>query len=202
MPPRPFGRRIVRLAVACTLVVLNGCGRDGDDGTAAGDRSTSTTTTLAVELGQSCTHEDRGVEVSIDYPDGWFVNDGDAATVCSAFDPEPVNLARGTEYPPDLAVVVRIEPVSFDDTGAGSGVTVEDRRTAEVDRRTAARLEVVATGDGLRPAGERSIRWMIDAGEERTIIATTSDVEGNDFTRSVRVLDEMVRTLTVMPRAR
>lgn len=205
-------RRVRRPAALVVCLSLAACSGDGDDAmapattttttttpttTASATDATTTTTEAGPRLGQSCTHEERGVTIEVRYPDGWHSDDGDAAVACSAFDPDPFQLRRGTEYPPDLAVVVSVEPLPFERASQASSDRVEDAQRAEVAGRQAVRLEVVSTGEGLRPAGERSVRWVIDGGAERSIIAQTSDVEGNDFPHSRRVLDAMVRAFTI-----
>lgn len=217
--PRRWRRSVPTLVVAAALV-LAACGDDddavdtatttlGDDTTTTTDRDGTTTTTDrdgttttagGAALDQSCTQTDRDVRVTIRYPEGWHVNDGDAATACSAFDPESFELQRGTQYPSDLAAVVRVEPVSFERASNPDNARVEDRQTAQVDGRQAVRLRLVWTGEGLRPEGERAVQWVVDAGNERVIIAQTSQVEGNDFERSTQVLDQMVRSFDIEPR--
>lgn len=205
-------RRQRAIALACTLALaVAGCGGGDDDGAAPGTSTTSsttttvatttgepTTTTSAVRLSQTCEHEERGVTVVVRYPEGWSVNDN-PDTACSAFDPEPFELERGTEYPADLAVILRVEPVSVERASDPRTERIEDRREARIDGRRAVRLDVVSTGEALRPAGQRTIRWVIDAGDDRAVLAHTSDVEGNDFERSTEVLDEMVQALEITP---
>lgn len=216
-------RRLPRWTSAVVAVVmatgLTSCGGDDDDraGTTTTTSTTSSTATstpadrttttgaettttdrgAGIALDASCTHEERGVTVVIRYPQDWHTNEGDATVPCSAFDPEPVRLERATEFPPDLGAVVRVEPVAFDRASRPSTDRIEGERREEVDGRQAVRLEVVSTGEGLRPAGERSVRWVIEAGPDRSIIAHTSDVEGNDFEASTQVLDAMVRSFSI-----
>lgn len=210
--PRRVRRPVSTLTLAAGLFVA-ACNGDGNQ---VGDPTTTTTTTPETTttreggtttptatpgFGQSCTHEERGVTIVVRYPDEWHVNEGDGFA-CSAFDPDPVQLRPATEYPADLAVVVRVEPVSFERASQPDAVVIEDEHRTEVDGRRAVRLEVISTGEGLRPSGERSVRWLVDAGPERSIVAHTSQVEGNDFETSKRVLDEMVRAFGVQPRTR
>lgn len=213
MTGRPGFPQILLTFLVGALVVA-GCDRGGEvDPPTTTTSSTSTSTTVptttapgettttkaGAELGQSCVHEEREVTIVVRYPAGWHSN-GEGATPCSAFDPEPFQLRRGTEYPPDLAVVVRVEPVTFERASRPDAEQVDDERRTQVDGRDAVRLQVVSSGEGLRPAGERSIRWVVDGGAGRSIIAHTSDVEGNDFEESQRVLDEMVAVFDIQPR--
>ena len=209
-----FIPRMASVALAAAIA-LAGCGGDDDASTPA--TSTSTPTTAAattpsssttstttgdegVELTQSCTHDERSVRVTVRYPRGWHVNDQQGVPPCSAFDPDPVELRAGSEFARTLAVVLRVEPISLDAVATGTGLRVETERRLTVDGRPAARQEVVSTGEGLDPAGVRSTRYVIDGGADRSILATTYDVEGNDFERSVEVLDAMTAALEVQPR--
>ncbi|HWC12818.1 MAG TPA: hypothetical protein VG455_16540 [Acidimicrobiales bacterium] len=209
-----FIPRMAPVALAAA-VILAGCGDDDDEATPATSTSTSTTaaattstssitsTTTAgegVELTQLCTHDERGVRITVRYPQGWHVNDR-AVQPCSAFDPDPFELRAGIEFPRTLAVVLRVEPISFGAAATVSGLRVEAERRLTVDGRQAARQEVVSTGEGLGPAGVRSTRYVIDGGAERSILVTTYDVEGNDFERSVDALDAMTAALGIEPRS-
>ncbi len=199
----------VASVVLAGAVTLAGCG-DDDEASAPTTAPATTTSTSAttstttaqegVELTQSCAHDERGVRVTVGYPEGWHVNDPRGAPPCSAFDPGPVELRVGSEFPRTLAVVLRVEPISLDAAATARGLRVEAERRLRVDGRQAARQEVVSTGEGLDPAGVRSTRYVIDGGPERSIIATTHDVEGNDFERNVDVLDAMAAALEIEPR--
>lgn len=139
------------------------------------------------------------MRIAVRYPDGWHVNE-QGGQPCSAFDPDPFELPTRTEFPRTLAVVLRVEPLELDAAATAAGLRVEAERSMTVDGRGAVRQEVVTTGEGLAPAGVRSTRYVVDGGTERSILATTFDVEGNDFERSVDVLDAMVMALEIEPR--
>lgn len=199
-------RSVIRWLVAVAVwALLTGAACGGDDETAATTsttESTSTTSTTTAEdrpaLMQSCTHEEREVRIVVHYPEGWHTN-GDAGVVpCSAFDPDPFELRPGTEFSPELAIVLRVEPVDFERASAAG--RVEEESTMTVDGRGAVRQEAVATGMGLEPAGQRSLRYVIDGGAGRSVIVTTSAVEGNDFSVSTSVLDAMVAAFDIDPR--
>ena len=153
----------------------------------------------AVALTQVCTHQARGVTLRVHYPEGWHTNDP-SVQPCSAFDPEPFSIEPNTQYPRDLAVVVLVEPFSFEQASNPTGLRVEAERPATVDGRQAVRQVVVSTGEGLGPAGVESTRYVIDAGTDRSVIASTYDVAGNDYARSVQVLDAMAGAMVVDPR--
>lgn len=215
-----MGRRAATVALAATVAIA-GCG-DDDATTTTGSPATSTaaeatTTTAAATttssrattsttggrqpaLPRSCTHQERDVRVVVHYPEEWHVNDTQGTSPCTAFDPDPIDLRRGTELPRDLGVVVRVEPVSFDRLSATPGVRVERETTVRVDGRRGVRQEVVTTGEGLGPGGQRSVRYLVDGGPDRTVVATTYNVEGNDFARSTEILDAMVPAFDIEPR--
>lgn len=203
--------RRVGAVVVAAAVTIAGCGADDDaapttgstSATAPTTPSTSSTTSTTTaddgfQLTQSCTHEERGVRVAVRYPEGWHVND-EQVRPCSAFDPDPFELRVGTEFPRTLAVVLRVEPVAFDAATTVTGVLVEERRLG-IDGRRAARQQLVTTGEGMAPPGLMSIRYVVDGGAERSVLATTFDVEGNDFERSVKALDAMMAAVEIDPR--
>lgn len=151
-----------------------------------------------VHLTQMCTHQARGVTLNVQYPDGWHAN-GPSVQPCSAFDPEPVNIEPNTEYPRDLAVIVQVEPLAFEQASNPTGLRVLSAQARTVDGRQAVRQVVETTGEGLGPAGVESTRYVIDAGTDRSTLLSTYDVAGNDYSRSVEVLDGMAQFLSVQP---
>lgn len=211
---RAAGRVPRALAASLLASTLLACGGDDEVASPTSTSSTTTTTTSTtsttispsttttdpgLRLTQSCTHEERGVRVVVPYPEGWHVNGGEA-TACSAFDPEPISLRAGTEFPLDLAVVVRVEPVEPARATGSSGLRIEDQRQLQVDGRQAVRLVARSTDGPIAPEGARSVRYVVDAGPERSIIATTWDVEGNDFEMAVAALDRMAEGFDIEPR--
>lgn len=210
-------RRVAAVGLTAALATA-ACGGDDDEAATTTTTSISTTSTTAApttssssttstttgdqgrRLTQSCTLQDRDVRVMVRYPEAWQANPGEPVPRCTAFDPEPIDLRRGTELPRDLGVVLRVEPVGFDRASAADVVRVEAERRMTIDGRRAVRQEVVTTGEGLGPAGQRSVRYIIDAGAERSIIMSTWEVEGNDFARSTDVLDAMANALDIEPR--
>lgn len=152
----------------------------------------------AIRLTQRCTHEARGVALTVDYPQGWHTN-GPSIQTCSAFDPEPFSIEPDTEYPRDLAVVILVSATAFEHASNPSTVSVLSERATTVDGRQAVRQVVETTGEGLGPAGQRSTRYVIEAGTDRSAIASTWDVAGNEYERSVEVLDAMAGALGVEP---
>lgn len=200
------------------ILIFTGCGRDEDEAATTTTTSSSTTSTTAgtttsirsgtstttggqgSRLSQSCVLRDRDVRIGVRYPRDWRVNSGQTVPECTAFDPDPIELRGGTELPRELAVVVRVEPVGFDRASTAEGMRVEAERRMTVDGRPAVRQEVVTTGRGLGPAGQRSVRYIIDGGTDRSIITSTWNVEGNNFAASTEILDAMATSFDIEPR--
>lgn len=211
-------RRLAVVALTATMTIT-GCGGDDDEAATTTTTSSSTTSTTAGpttsrasststttgdqgrQLTQSCTLRDRDVRIGVRYPGGWHVNSAQTVPDCTAFDPDPIELQGATELPRELAVVMRVEPVGFDRASTAAGVRVEAETRMTVDGRRAVRQEVVTTGEGLGPAGQRSVRYIIDAGTDRSIIASTWNVEGNNFAASSEILDAMAAALDIEPRS-
>ena len=210
-----LSRRLAVVTVTAALTIT-GCGGDEDEATTttlgpttstsaepttSSSSGTSTTTgEQGSRLSQSCVLRDRDVRIGVRYPRGWRVNSGQTVPECTAFDPDPIELRVGTELPRELAVVVRVEPVGFERASTAEGVRVEMERRLTVDGRRAVRQEVVTTGQGLGPAGQRSLRYIIDGGTDRSIIASTWNVEGNNFSASTEILDAMATSFDIEPR--
>lgn len=184
-----MGRRLLAIAASFALVIA-ACGDDDVDVVEVpveenGDDD--------AEAWRSCENASDGY--TIEYPGDWRTNDGDVMEPCSLFDPEPIDAAEDTEIPLDLAVIITVDPVDFDDASAPDPFQDElDRETATVDDRSAVRLEVVGTGEGFLPEGVEATRWLVDL-QGRTLSAATYDVGDPPYDESQRVLDDMIGTL-------
>ncbi len=187
---------LVPIALAAA-VTTTACGGSEDEAATMPSSVTTTTGDNRIELARSCVHEERGVRVEVRYPQGWHVNNDDVQP-CSAFDPEPFHLRPGTEFPRDLAVVLYVEPLAFDQLTSHTGVQVQAERPMTIDGRRAVR-QVVTAGGALPSPHRTSTRYVVDAGTERSIVATTFHVEGNDYERSVETLDAIVGTFEIEP---
>jgi hypothetical protein len=166
---------ILSLAAACETV------NDavGDDG---------------IVLSERCSNPRHGYSVS--YPAGWHTNSGAVVPLCTAFDPEPIEIPPHSEMPFDISVVIDVEDVGVDVLTQSSRferILSSERLT--VDRRDAWRVEAEATGEGLPSAGFRSLRFVVDLGDGRTLIATTHDTDSGDYQRDQEVLRRMVQSL-------
>ncbi len=178
------------------MVTLTACGGDQ----AATTPSTLTTTTTGntrIELERSCVHEERAVRIKVRYPQRWYVNDEEVQP-CSAFDAEPFDLRPGTEFPRDVAVLLYVEPLGFNQLTSQTGERVSAAHGMTIDGRRALR-QVVNPGADLQSPGPAATRYVVDVGADRSVIATTFHVEGNDFQQSVEVLDAMVKVFQIEP---
>ena len=142
----------------------------------------------------TCTNEAAGYTVG--YPADWETNEADLLDACQVFDPGPLDLPdEPRDLPLDLAVTIRLEPVAFDRlVGEDMSTDVVEHEDLEIAGRTAARDEVVASGDGLVPEGTQFTRYAIDLDGE-TLVAASYDVGEPAYDRKVEVLDEMMGTL-------
>lgn len=142
----------------------------------------------------TCDNHDTGYRVQ--HPQDWKTNDGDVLPLCSLFDPDDVDVERGTEIPFSVAVVVRVEPVPLS-RAAEEGRAEEEigRDETRIAGRDAVRREVESTGEALRPAGLRSTLWLVSFGDDETLIAATHDAGSVEYDQKQQVLDRMVASL-------
>lgn len=148
-----------------------------------------------MDLGAACSNPDDGYAVR--YPSGWHTNPGEVVAPCRLFHPAPIEVPPDSEIPFDIAVIIGVEQVPFEQaTSADLGRRVLAREPAEVAGRPAALLRTESTGDGLLPAGVRGYHYYVDLGE-RTLSASTFDAGEPAFATRQQVLDAMVATLTL-----
>lgn len=138
---------------------------------------------------------------TVRHPRDWETNEGDVLPPCSLFDPDDVEVERGTEIPFAIAAVFRVEPVALERAAAGGDAEEElDREETTVDGRDAVRREVESSGEALRPAGLRSTIWLVATGDEETLVATTHDAGALEYAEKQDLLDRMVDSLELDPR--
>ncbi len=184
------------LALLVAALVLAGCG--GGTGPEGVPTAPDAGATVGADAGvagatQSCENPVEGYAVT--FPGDWHTNTTGVLDACSAFDPNPIELPEAGEVPPDIAIVITRQDVAFaeatQDEAAGERLSEEQ---LEVAGRTAAGVETRATGEGLLDAGTVSYRYYVDLGDS-TLVAETHDVEGTDYERNRRILDELIRSL-------
>lgn len=187
-------RRVLLAAAAALLLAASACGgsSEGEPETVTTETETETEASGGDELAERCENPDAGYAVR--YPAGWHTNDGSVTAPCSFFHPEPFELPEASE-PPPLAVSISREPIALADLAGESPATrVLASEEVEVAGRPALRRETESTGDGLLPAGVRSLEYLVDLDGE-TLVAVTRSQSGLDFERNGEVLQQMVATL-------
>ena len=140
---------------------------------------------------QPCTHDtDRYTVLP---PADWSTDDA-----CTAFDPEPFTLEPGTHDIRDVAVVVKDEPVLYEDAlTPGREAVVTREQTLLLGSRRAARQERVATADdGFRPEGERYTMWFVDRGDH-TLVGEANDAGDKDYATNQGVLTRVLLSLAL-----
>lgn len=171
------------ILVTLSISLLIGCGT----GAPPADHASG-------DLSQRCTHSGQGFSVS--YPAGWTTNGGEVVPACTAFDPDPFEIPRNSEMPFDIAVVIDVEDAPYETiTESSRWERIVSDEPVTVDGRNARRVEAESTGEGLGPAGMRSLRYVVDLGNGRSLVATTHDVAGTDYQRNREILDRMMASI-------
>lgn len=145
-------------------------------------------------LGERCTNPEHGFSVS--YPAGWHTNSGDVIAPCTAFDPDPVEIPPQSEMPFEISIVFDVEEVPLGEVTRPSefeDILFSERLTG--GSRDVMLVETESTGQGLAPPGMRSLRFAIDMGDDRTLVATTHDSNEAEYERDKEILRRMVNSL-------
>ncbi|HYO78351.1 MAG TPA: hypothetical protein VE010_17970, partial [Thermoanaerobaculia bacterium] len=151
------------------------------------------TTAPPVELSQRCTNAQHGFTIS--YPDGWHTNDGSVIPACSAFDPQPVDIPRNSEIPFGIAAMVNVQQTSVQDlTRTSQWERVLSSSETTVDGKKATRVEIEATGEGLAERGMRTVRYVVDLGGGRALVASTN-ATGESYKSNQEMLARMVESI-------
>jgi hypothetical protein len=150
---------------------------------------------LRTALSQRCTNTQSGFSVS--YPAGWSTNDASVLPICSAFDSAPFEVPPQSEMPFDIAIVIGAQDVPFAaDVTSNQFERVLSSEKTTIAGRKAVRVEAEATGEGLADRGMRSLRYVLDLGEGRTLVATTNDA-GPSYTQEKEILSRMMETISI-----
>ena len=153
-----------------------------------------TTPTSGTELTERCSNPNG---FSISYPTGWITNEDAIHQLppCSLFDPESVDTGDGFEVPFDIAVFIRVESVPFEEVGDDPVLAEElSREDLTIDGRKAVRVESRATGEGMLPDGVLTTSYRVDM-SGRTLLASSHDVGGLDYSTKQQALDAMMESL-------
>lgn len=183
------------VAVVATVAVL--AGRSPAPPVAGPtDEPTATGTGTAgdVVLAGSCTGGDGAY--TVDYPEGWHTNPGEVTDACQHFADQPVELEDQTGGGAAAPVSVQVLPVGFDRaTDPGPADREVARQATTVAGRDAVVLDWVATGEAALPEGLRSHRYLVELGEQRTLMLAAYDLGPADFAHYRQVVDAMADSL-------
>lgn len=157
------------------------------------------------DLSARCTAEpdaDSGLAIEqVEYavPEGWQV-DGS----CEFLDPHLDELASATQ--PDTALGIRIEPVDFATAAAGDELDRARRWLGARSGHQTVRMAGESTGQGLHPAGEPTVRWLVDldAGTDETggtLVLSAHPSDGADLALAAEAVDRIAQTVRVVPAA-
>jgi hypothetical protein len=193
-------RNVKRIVVIVAFAVLSACSAPTDDvpattSTADAPPAAPQSAAQPLALSQRCTNEAHAFTIS--YPAAWHTNSGEVIPACSAFDPEPVQVPAQSEMPFDIAIVIGVHEVPFDRAGSDprfERVLSSERLT--IAGRPASRAEVEATGEGLADRGLRTLRYAIDLGGGRSLIATTNRTD-DAYERDKEILGRMLETIEI-----
>lgn len=150
-----------------------------------------------MEQSSACINDVEGFTVR--FPEGWHVHASSLEGGCSLFDPEPIDVPMGSEFPLDFAIQIDIESVPVETlTGEVMGRRTLSQEPTTVGGREAVRIVGEETGEGLHDRGIRSYRYVVDLGET-VFIASTYSVGKLPFERKRRILDAMMASIDFPP---
>lgn len=147
-----------------------------------------------IAVPQRCTNAKHGFSVS--YPEGWHTNSGAVIPACSAFHPDPFEIPEASEMPFEIVITISVEPVAIESlrtTSQWEQIVSAERLT--IGSREAWRIEVRSTGEGLAHRGMRTMRYAIDLGEGRTLLASTHSAAGAEYPLNQEILAAMVESI-------
>lgn len=190
---------VVAIGAALLVTGPDEAGPPVADPTDGPTETTSPTPTQdEVVLASSCRGGDG--TYTVDYPAGWHTNEGDVTEACQRFDDEPVELEAQTGGAPEQPVVVRVLPVPFDvASDPGRAMEEQSRTEATVAGRPAVVVEWTSTGQAGLPEGLRSYQYLVDLGDDRTLMVAAYDVDEGSFEQHREIVDAMVQSLQLRP---
>lgn len=158
------------------------------------ETTSPTSTQDEVVLASSCQGGDG--TYTVDYPAGWHTNEGDVIDACQRFDDEPVALEAETGGAPEQPVVVRVLPVAFDiASDPGRAMEQQSRTETTVADRPAVVVEWTSTGEAALPEGLRTYQYLVDLGDDRTLMLAAYDLDEGPFEDQREIVDAMARSL-------
>lgn len=163
--------------------------------------SASVPTTAETPSGKTRCYNPDGFSVS--YPSDWFTNAGDVVPACSQFSPEQFQVPQTDDRVAPITAFV--DAVEFFRAAPPQAETATElsRAATVIDGRQAVRVEQESTEQGIFGPGVLQTRYIVDLaiGTDDTVPGTlfvdAVDLSGFDYSYSVRILDEMARSLSI-----
>lgn len=146
-----------------------------------------------INLTQTCSNQKVGYQVN--YPQDWQTNSGKVMNDCQVFDPTSAKVPEQTESI-SKAIYLRVEENTPFDLVSQENLGEEhlSKETLTIDSYQAVAVERQSTGRAMLPKGQQSYSYIVDLGD-RTMIATTYDVPGNNYPKNKQILDAMFKTI-------
>ncbi len=192
--------RSPRLALGialATLLLLAGCGQDGEEGASPSSTSPGATATSAAASEKVCA----ATEFEVSYPADWWAHPRDPEhhiPACAFFHPEPLELEYNSEAP-GLAIDLGVDGLWANMQFPSPDADVVSERRATVAGHEAVRREQRSVQGTILPEGTLSTVWVVNL-DPLGLVATTSDFGELDYAENQRVLDRMVESLKVVER--
>ena len=137
----------------------------------------------------------------VQYPSDW--NAAGGAVACRFFDPEPFAVPADSDFG-GTALEVFPQEQSFDEALASlidsRFYRTELREQVTIGGRTAFRLELVSTGQGLADSGTRSYGYLFRGDGGPSVLVQTTALPG-DRIRHRDVVDHAAQTIALFPPA-
>lgn len=175
---------------------------DGEPGAAQNDRLPPPQVGGSAEsqpaLARECANPQEGYAVR--YPRDWYVNAREGpGSPCSWFHPESFELPDAPQEVTDKAVMVTLDPVSFDRAsdphGAGTAEVLREEELT-VNDRPAVRYEAVTSREAMLGEGIRRYTYVVDMGQGESLIVSTHDqVPDVSYEDTKAVIDKMMDSM-------
>jgi hypothetical protein len=199
--PRSGGRRValavasVAVATGLMVVLASGLLVDEGDVTEVATSPSRPSITAGWERCANAVHR-----YSIEYPRGWHTAARTRMEECRLFDPEPVTIVEGSEYP---AAALEVAPTddAFDQVVRSLTDPLFWRDVSRSASMSAGRrgvlVEGVSTGEGPYVEGVRKYAYVIDRGGHGFVVSTTVPASrAGRYGEFTDIVDAAVRSLT------
>jgi hypothetical protein len=138
----------------------------------------------------------------IQYPDGWFTNQGEAASSCQYFHPSDFTVTDGKpSLDPMISVDFSETPTTIADLKTKTSATDENQvllsQTAVViSGQNWERVEIEGTGAGGLTKGARQVYYFHADSATPVVISYTETAPNPDRLEMIQILDDMALTFT------